>query len=88
MFSKIKQGFDREGKRAVALLATITLLCSFTGCAGNEAGSANSDSATSVLLSTPGVESKDSQGYSDNINSSDAQNEQTTFNRILILMRL
>lgn len=77
IFSKIKRGFDREGKRAVALLATEILLCGFTGCAGNEAGSANSDSATSALLSTPGVESKDSQGYSDNINSSDAQNEQS-----------
>lgn len=77
IFSKIKHGFDRKAKRAVALLATITLLCSFTGCAGNEEGSANSDSATSALLSTPGVESKDSQGYSDSINSSDAQNEQS-----------
>lgn len=77
IFSKTKHGFDRKSKRVVALLATITLLCSFTGCAGNEASSANSDSATSALLSTPGVESKDSQGYSDNINSSDAQNEQS-----------
>lgn len=78
MFSKIKHGFDGKGKRAVALLATAILLCGFTGCAGNEAGSANSDSATSALLSTPGVESKDSQDSetnSDNTSSSDSQNE-------------
>lgn len=78
IFSKIKRGFDREGKRAVALLATITLLCSFTGCAGNEAGSAVPDSVTSVLQSTHVSESKDSQDSetnSDNTSSSDSQNE-------------
>ena len=61
MFSKIKHGFDMKGKRVVALLATITLLCSFTGCAGSEASNAVLDSVTSVLQSTHVSESKDSQ---------------------------
>lgn len=79
MFRKIKRWFDMKGKRAVALLATITLLCSFTGCAGSEASNAVSDSVTSALQSTHVSESKDSQNSetnSDNISSSDSQNKQ------------
>lgn len=48
MFSKLKNRLDRKSKRVVALLATITLLCSFTGCAGSEASNAVTDSVTSV----------------------------------------
>lgn len=78
MFRKLKRWFDMKGKRAVALLATITLLCSFTGCAGSEASNAVPDSVTSVLQSTHVSESKDSQDSetnSDNTSSSDSQNE-------------
>lgn len=60
MFGKLKHRFDEKGKRAVALFATVTLLCSFTGCAGNEVSSTASDSVTSALQSTPDAESKDS----------------------------
>lgn len=78
MFSKLKNRLDRKSKRVVALLATITLLCSFTGCAGSEASNAVTDSVTSVLQSTHVSESKDSQDSetnSDNTSSSDSQNE-------------
>ena len=78
MFSKLKNRLDRKSKRVVALLATITLLCSFTGCAGSEASNAVPDSVTSVLQSTHVSESKDSQDSetnSDNTSSSDSQNE-------------
>lgn len=51
IFSKIKRGFDREGKRAVALLATITLLCSFTGCSNGETPSPTDRNITSVGVS-------------------------------------
>lgn len=51
MFSKIKHGFDRKGKRAVALLATITLLCSFTGCSNGETPSPTDRNITSVGVS-------------------------------------
>lgn len=81
MFSKLKRWFDVKGKRAVALLATAALLCSFTGCAGNEASNAIPDSVTSALQSTPDAESKDSvssQVNSDNTSSSDAQTEQNS----------
>ncbi len=79
MFSKIKHWFDGKGKKTVALLATAALLCSFTGCAGNEASNAIPDSVTSALQSTPKAESKDSRSSeinSDNTGSSGAQNEQ------------
>lgn len=79
MFSKLKSRFDRKGKRVVALLVIVTLLCGFTGCAGNEVSSAVSDSATSVVQSTPAAESESSQGSeadSSNTGSSDVQNEQ------------
>ena len=78
MFSKLKHRLDRKSKRVVALLATITLLCSFTGCAGNEVSSTASDSVSSALQSTPVAESKDSQDpevNSDTTGSSVAQNE-------------
>lgn len=67
MFNKLKRWFDGKGKRAVALLATVILLCGFTGCDSKEANS------------TPVVESKDSQNSeanSGNTGLSDAQNEQ------------
>ena len=51
MFIKIKHGFDRKGKRAVALLATITLLCSFTGCSNGETPSPTDRNITSVGVS-------------------------------------
>ena len=51
IFSKIKHGFDRKGKRAVALLATITLLCSFTGCSNGETPSPTDRNITSVGVS-------------------------------------
>ncbi len=81
MFGKLKHRFDEKGKKAVALLATAALLCSFTGCAGNEASNAIPDSVTSALQSTPDAESKDSvssQVNSDNTSSSDAQTEQNS----------
>lgn len=80
MFSNIKHQLGKKGKRAVAVLAAVTLLCSLTGCAGNEVSSVRGpDSATSALQSTPVAESKDPQDSeicSDNTSSSDAQNEQ------------
>ena len=51
MFSKIKHGFDREGKRAVALLATAILLCGFTGCSNGETPSPTDRNITSVGVS-------------------------------------
>lgn len=63
------------------MLAAVTLLCGFTGCAGNEVSNAVPDSATSALQSTPGAESKDLQGSeanSGNTGSSEAQNEQNS----------
>lgn len=81
MFSKIKHWFDGKGKKTVALLATAALLCSFTGCTGNEASNSIPDSVTSALQSTPDAESKDSlssEVNSDNTSSSEAQNEHSS----------
>ncbi len=65
MFSDIKRKLGEKSKRAVALLATLILLCGFTGCDNKEANS------------TPVAESKDSQNSeakSGNTGSSDDQN--------------
>lgn len=78
-FSDIKLKLGKKSKRAVALLATATLLCGFSGCDSKESSSAASDSSVSGLLNTPVMESKDSQSSkanSDDTGSSDAQNEQ------------
>lgn len=76
MFSKLKHRLDRKSKRVIALLATVALLCSFTGCASNGICSDIPESVTSALQSTPVAESKDSEVSSENISSSDTQNEQ------------
>lgn len=83
MFSNIKNRFNKKGKRAAALLITVTMLCGFTGCGKSETGSSSTDSVTSTLQSTPTAESKDSQNpviNSDNIGSSGTQgNAQSDF---------
>lgn len=76
MFSNVKHKLGEKGKRAVALFATVALLCGITGCAGNKVSSTVSNSVSSALQSTPVAESKDSEVSSENISSSDTQNEQ------------
>lgn len=79
MFSNIRHQLGKKVKRAVALLATVTLLCSFTGCVGDEESSTDPNSTDGGLQSTPVAEPKDSQGSevnSGNTSSSDTQNEQ------------
>ena len=58
MFSELKHRFDGKGKRAVALFATMALLCGFTGCKKEEVeGSSNSVVSTSKDVSISNFES-------------------------------
>lgn len=81
MFSNIKFQIEKKVHRAAVLVATVALLCSFTGCASNGICSDIPDSVTSVLQSTSGSESKDSQNSEanyGNTSSFDTQIQQSS----------
>ena len=75
MFSKTKHGFDRKGKRVVALLATVTLLCGFTGCNKNETDNSVPLSYLSIPQSVSTDKSEVSQSSEFN---SDVSSEENT----------
>lgn len=76
MLSYIKYRLGKKGKRAAALLATVILLCTCTGCDKNETGSAAPDRITGALPNTPAAESEDLQNSE--ADSSEPQNEQSS----------
>lgn len=51
IFSKIKRGFDREGKRAVALMLAASMLCGIAGCTKEPSDSPADISDASIELS-------------------------------------
>lgn len=75
MFSKLKHRLDRKSKRVVALLATVTLLCGFTGCNKNETDNSVPLSSLSIPQSVSTDKSEVSQSSEFN---SDVSSEENT----------
>lgn len=75
MFSKLKHRLNRKSKRVAALLATVTLLCGFTGCNKNETDTSVSLSSLSSPQSVSTDKSEVSQSSEFN---SDVSSEENT----------